>query len=157
MGSSVSAMRRAALRAQCWLSRRCDKNRGSAISEDPQASVAVEKILGRWSNLEGRVASAVTKRRGKKPPVVGTLRGRRSNRPSLSEEEVRWRAEHEGDDPGSEPVWYKPSEELATAAEEETSLGGGMVARTAVVRVRQGKMGEVEALYRGAIAEAYRE
>merc|ERR1712086_718343 len=159
MGGSI-AMRRA-LQVQHGLSRWCSKpvpgGRGTGIiSGDEMASAAMDKILGRWENVENRVASAVTKKRGKRAPPAGLHKGRRTNRPRLSEEEVRWMAENKGVDIGKEPTWFVPADEvtlqdpLAEAIYTETA-----VARTARIIVAPEMIPQLEALYSGEIASAY--
>lgn len=68
-------------RASCFvqLSRRCltrcDKPKqggrgGGVIAADAQASAALDKIMGRWDNIDNRVATAVARKRGKVVPKV---------------------------------------------------------------------------------------
>ena len=40
------------------------------IAADAQASAALDKIMGRWDNIDNRVATAVARKRGKVVPKV---------------------------------------------------------------------------------------
>ena len=65
---------RRALRAVSSLTR-CNKppvkgGSGGVIAADAQASAAMDKIMGRWDNIDNRVATAVGRKRGKVVPKV---------------------------------------------------------------------------------------